>query len=84
MPVVGGTVKVARDSDFSNTMVVDGEAIVGFEEIKRLFDVQLGNGADKEELATLLKSAERYCVCIAHDQQRAKASFNTRQRQYDN
>ena len=56
----GGTVHAEGDLDFRGTLGVDREAPVGFREIRLSFD--LDSDADAEQLATLTKLTERYCV----------------------
>jgi uncharacterized OsmC-like protein len=56
----GGRVHVEGDLDFRGTLAVDREVPVGFKAIRLRFD--LDTDADEEELATLLKLTERYCV----------------------
>ncbi len=48
------------DLDFKGTLGVDKEAPVGFRDIRLSFEIE-GDLAD-EQLATLLKLTERYCV----------------------
>jgi uncharacterized OsmC-like protein len=48
------------DLDFRGTMGVDREAPVGFREIRLSFELE--TTASDEELQTLLKLTERYCV----------------------
>src|SRR5438270_9500839 len=55
-----GTVHVEGDLDFRGTMAVDKEAAVGFTTIRTTFDVD--SDATEEEMATLLRLTERYCV----------------------
>jgi uncharacterized OsmC-like protein len=55
-----GTVHAEGDLDFRGTLGVDKEALVGFEGIRLSFE--LDTDADDEQLATLLKLTERYCV----------------------
>jgi uncharacterized OsmC-like protein len=62
IPVRGGTVKVEGDLDFRGTLGVSKEAPVGFQEIRVRFDVD--SQATPEQLATLLKLTERYCVVL--------------------
>jgi uncharacterized OsmC-like protein len=57
---VGGTVHAEGDLDWRGTLAVDKEAPVGFSDIRLRFD--LDSEASEEELATLLKLTERYCV----------------------
>src|SRR5436305_9175077 len=56
----GGSVKAEGDLDFRGTLGVDRAAPVGFAAIRLSF--ALDTDADDEQLATLLKLTERYCV----------------------
>ncbi len=58
--VEGGTVRAEGELDFRGTLAVDRDAPVGFRSIRLCFD--LDTEASEEELATLLKLTERYCV----------------------
>ena len=60
--VAGGTVHAEGDLDFRGTLGVDKEAPVGFRDIRLAFE--LDTDADDEQLATLLKLTERYCVVL--------------------
>jgi uncharacterized OsmC-like protein len=60
VPVAGGTVHAEGDLDFRGTLAVDRDAPVGFTAIRLRFD--LDTGATEDQLATLLKLTERYCV----------------------
>jgi uncharacterized OsmC-like protein len=60
IPVNGGTVSADGDLDFRGTLAVDRDAPVGFRAIRLNFD--LDTTASEEQLATLLKLTERYCV----------------------
>ena len=55
-----GRVHAEGDLDFRGTLGVDREAPVGFKQIRLAFT--LDTDADDEQLATLLKLTERYCV----------------------
>jgi uncharacterized OsmC-like protein len=55
-----GTVHAEGDLDFRGTLGVDKAAPVGFSDIRLSF--RLDTDADDEQLATLLKLTERYCV----------------------
>ncbi len=55
-----GTVHAEGDLDFRGTLAVDREAPVGFSAIRLSFD--LDTDAGQEELDTLLRLTERYCV----------------------
>src|SRR5436305_10842515 len=56
----GGSVHVEGDLDFRGTLGVDKEAPVGFSAIRTTFDLD-GDVSD-DELDTLLRLTERYCV----------------------
>lgn len=60
IPLRGGTVRAEGDLDFRGTLGVEREAPVGFAAIRLVFE--LDADADEEQLATLLKLTERYCV----------------------
>ena len=53
-------VKAEGDLDFRGTLGVSKEAPVGFRDIRLSFEVE--SDADAEQLATLLRLTERYCV----------------------
>ena len=58
--VSSGQVRADGDLDFRGTLAVDREAPVGFSAIRLSFE--LDTDADDEQLATLRKLTERYCV----------------------
>jgi uncharacterized OsmC-like protein len=58
--VDAGTVTAEGDLDFRGTLGVDKQAPVGFTRIRLNFD--LDTNATQEQLDTLLKLTERYCV----------------------
>src|SRR3954449_2244324 len=58
--VAGGTVNAEGDLDFRGTLAVDREAPVGFKSIRLTFE--LDADADADQLDTLLRLTERYCV----------------------
>ena len=60
--VRGGTVKARGDLDFRGTLGVSKEVPVGFQRIRLEFD--LDTNASEEQLATLLRLTERYCVVL--------------------
>jgi uncharacterized OsmC-like protein len=62
IPVRGGTVRAEGDLDFRGTLGVSKEAPVGFQAIRLKFD--LDSDATREQLDTLLKLTERYCVVL--------------------
>jgi uncharacterized OsmC-like protein len=59
IPLEGGRVTAEGDLDFRGTLAVDRDAPVGFREIRLSFDLP---SVPDDELATLLKLTERYCV----------------------
>jgi uncharacterized OsmC-like protein len=68
--VAGGTVQAEGDLDFRGTLAVARDAPVGLSSIRLRFE--LDTGATEEQLATLLKLTERYCVVyqtLAHPAQ---------------
>lgn len=60
IPIRSGTVRAEGDLDFRGTLGVDKQAPVGFRAIRLTLD--LDADADDEQLATLKKLTERYCV----------------------
>jgi uncharacterized OsmC-like protein len=58
--VESGSVRAEGELDFRGTLAVDRAAPVGFRAIRLDFD--LDTDASEEELDTLLKLTERYCV----------------------
>src|SRR6266404_3320731 len=54
------TVRAEGDLDFRGTLGVSKDAAVGFQQIRLLFD--LDTDASEEQLATLVRLTERYCV----------------------
>ena len=54
------TVRAEGDLDFRGTLGVSKDAPVGFQQIRLQFD--LDTDASEEQLATLLRLTERYCV----------------------
>jgi uncharacterized OsmC-like protein len=59
-PLRSGRVRAEGDLDFRGTLGVARDAPVGFREIRLRFD--LDADASDEQLATLMKLTERYCV----------------------
>jgi len=55
-----GRIIAEGDLDFRGTLGVDREAPVGFQRIRLQFDLE--TDASTEQLATLLRLTERYCV----------------------
>ncbi len=62
IPVTGGTVHAEGDLDFRGTLGVAKEAPVGFTAIRLRFE--LDTEANEEQIATLLRLTERYCVVL--------------------
>src|ERR1700712_2477596 len=60
--VESGKVHAEGDLDFRGTLAVDRDAPVGFRAIRLSFELK--SEASEEELATLLKLTERYCVVL--------------------
>jgi uncharacterized OsmC-like protein len=62
IPVRGGSVEVEGDLDFRGTLGVSKETPVGFREIR--LRLSLDTDAGQDQLDTLLKLTERYCVVL--------------------
>ena len=62
IPVAGGTVHAEGDLDFRGTLGVAKDAPVGFTSIRLGFE--LDTDATEEQIATLLRLTERYCVVL--------------------
>jgi len=60
IPLRDATVRAEGDLDFRGTLAVSKEVPVGFQQIRLRFD--LDTDATEEQLATLLRLTERYCV----------------------
>jgi uncharacterized OsmC-like protein len=78
--VTGGTVRAEGDLDFRGTLGVAKEAPVGFTAIRLSFE--LDTDASEEQIATLLRLTERYCVVyqtLAHPVPVAASADVTRQ-----
>src|SRR5215469_4732279 len=75
IPVTGGTVHAEGDLDFRGTLAVSKDAPVGFTSIRLGFE--LDTDASDEQVATLLRLTERYCVVyqsLAHPAQLAASA----------
>ena len=59
----GGTITAAGELDFRGTLGVDKQAPVGFAAIALRFDLDAPD-ATEEQLATLIRLTERYCVVL--------------------
>jgi len=60
VPLKAGLVTAEGDLDFRGTLGVSKDAPVGFKQIRLNFD--LDTDATEEQIATLLRLTERYCV----------------------
>ncbi len=60
--VRSGSVRAEGDLDFRGTLAVDRDAPVGFRDIRLSFEVD--SDATQDELDTLLRLTERYCVVL--------------------
>ncbi|MFZ3375605.1 MAG: OsmC family protein [Chthoniobacterales bacterium] len=60
IPLRDATVRAEGDLDFRGTLGVSKDVPVGFKQIRLQFD--LDTDAGEEQLATLLRLTERYCV----------------------
>jgi uncharacterized OsmC-like protein len=79
---VAGTVTAEGDLDFRGTLAVSADAPVGFQSIRVRFD--LDTEASPEQVQTLLRLTERYCVIyqtLAHPAQLSVSADGTAQRQ---
>ncbi|MEC4890032.1 MAG: OsmC family protein [Nitrospira sp.] len=57
-----GTVRAEGNLDFRGTLGISKDTPVGFQQIRLCFD--LSTDATEEQLATLLRLTERYCVVL--------------------
>jgi uncharacterized OsmC-like protein len=62
IPIDSGTITAEGDLDFRGTLGVDKQAPVGFKTIRLDFDLQAD--ATDEQLSTLKRLTERYCVVL--------------------
>ncbi len=60
IPLRDATIRAEGDLDFRGTLGVSKDVAVGFQQIRLQFD--LDTDASEEQLATLLRLTERYCV----------------------
>jgi uncharacterized OsmC-like protein len=60
IPLNSGVVRAEGTLDFRGTLGVSKEASVGFEDIRLIFE--LDTDASQDQIDTLLKLTERYCV----------------------
>ena len=71
-----GKVYAEGDLDFRGTLGVAKDAAVGFQSIRLRFE--LDTDATKDQLATLIRLAERYCVVYQTLRQSPEMSVNAR------
>ncbi|MGO8916506.1 MAG: OsmC family protein [Stellaceae bacterium] len=76
LPLRGGTVSAEGDLDFRGTLGIDKAAPVGFREIRLAFE--LDSDASPEQLDTLMKLTERYCVVFQTLNQRPALKIERR------
>jgi len=74
--VAGGTVTAEGDLDFRGTLAVAKDAPVGFQSIRLAFD--LDTDASAEQVQTLIRLTERYCVVYQTLARPAQMSISTR------
>jgi uncharacterized OsmC-like protein len=75
--LAGGTITAEGDLDFRGTLAVSKEAAVGFTAVRLSFD--LDTDASAEQVDTLLRLTERYCVVyqtLAHPPQLAMSAVS--------
>jgi uncharacterized OsmC-like protein len=60
IPLCDATIRAEGDLDFRGTLAISKEVPVGFKRIRLRFD--LDTDATEEQVATLLRLTERYCV----------------------
>jgi uncharacterized OsmC-like protein len=75
--LAGGTITAEGDLDFRGTLAVSKEAAIGFTAVRLSFD--LDTGASAEQVDTLLRLTERYCVVyqtLAHPPQLAMSAVS--------
>jgi uncharacterized OsmC-like protein len=74
LPPVSGTVSAEGDLDFRGTLGVTKEVPVGFQAIRVRFD--LDTAATPEQLDSLLRLTERYCVVYQTLKQPARVTLS--------
>lgn len=60
--VRGGTVRADGEMDFRGTLAVGSDAPVGFRSVRLAFELE--TDASEEQLETLVRLTERYCVVL--------------------
>jgi uncharacterized OsmC-like protein len=73
VPLRSAMIRAEGDLDFRGTLGVSKDAPVGFKEIRLNFDID--TDASEEQVATLLRLTERYCVVYQTLSQPAKITF---------
>jgi uncharacterized OsmC-like protein len=76
IPLRGATIRAEGDLDFRGTLGVSKDVPVGFKEIRLNFD--LDTDASEEQLTTLIRLTERYCVVYQTLSQPAKIDVSHR------
>jgi uncharacterized OsmC-like protein len=76
IPLRSATIRAEGDLDFRGTLGVSKDAPVGFKEIRLNFD--LDTDASEEQLTTLIRLTERYCVVYQTLSQPAKIDVSHR------
>ena len=71
LDVETGTVRAEGDLDFRGTLAVSKEAPVGFRSIRLNFELE--TDASDDDLDTLLRLTERYCVVLPDDRTKSHA-----------
>jgi len=75
---VEGSVRAEGDLDFRGTLAVSRDAPVGFRDVRLTFDLDTDAGDD--EVATLLRLTERYCVVLQTLQAPPEMSVSVRRK----
>lgn len=73
--VTGGVVRAEGDLDFRGTLAVERETPVGFDDIRVSFDLE--SDADPDQLETLIRLTERFCVVGQTLQNPPSLAFST-------
>ena len=73
IPLRGATIRAEGDLDFRGTLGVSKDVPVGFKEIRLNFD--LDTDASEEQVATLIRLTERYCVVYQTLASRPRSTF---------
>ena len=60
IPLRGATIRAEGELDFRGTLAISKDVPVGFKQIRLHFD--LDTDGSEEQVATLLRLTERYCV----------------------